>query len=378
MKFLFFLFTMLFLLIPQCVLGDIIFPASLTRIDDDAFSKNEQIFSLKFPEGLATIGSGAFSGCSNLKEVSVPDSLIQIGSSAFSGCAEALYFRCSANSMVKAWIVANGFDYSANTVCRALLIGQTYSGTSRVLQGSANDLRAVRFCLQNLGTTDYTVTASSNLTSDGILSAVSSTFSGATEDDISLLYYSGHGDTDGSMVGSDMVNVTPSQLKVVMDAIPGRKVIIVDACYAGNLIEESTLLTASASDNNVISNEPASSFNQALISTFSMRARGAPFAQTNYYVMTSCRSVEESEEGYISDGSSGRSMGFFTYYLSRGCGWDGALMRSCTLYADINADGIMTFQEAFSYAYSGALTHNPGQHALVFPANCTTFSPFRP
>lgn len=71
-------------------------------------------------------------------------------------------------------------------------------------------------------------------------------------------------------------------------------------------------------------------------------------------------------------------MSYFSYCLCRGCGWDGASMRACDLYTDVNRDHAVTIQEAFSYAYDSALLCNANRHALVFPADCTYFSPFRP
>ena len=376
MKKVFILFIAIIFLIIFPAQADITFPSMLQEIEEEAFAGNEQLLSLVIPEGTSAIGRRAFYSCGRLRCVSLPSTLVSVGDEAFSGCAEAMYFQCPPGSPARDWAAASGFDYSAGTVCRALLIGQTYSGTSYVLQGSVNDMRSMNFCLQSMKTRAYQVSAKSNLTADGILSAISTVFSSAREDDISLLFFSGHGREDGSILGADLVPLSPARLKTAMDLIPGRKVIIVDACYSGNLIEEPDAQTTVSRSRGL--KNPLSSFDSAFLSAFSTRSRSGEFASGAYYVLTSCRAVEESLESYISSGNNGRQMGYFSYYLCHGCGWDGTSMRACGLYADVNQDGAVTLQEAFAYAYENALQQNENQHALVFPANCTAFSPFRP
>ena len=70
---------------------DIVFPSSLKRIGEDAFSANRDCYymtvkSVAFPEGLEEIGENAFYKLDNLEKVSFPSTLKKIGRSAFEGC----------------------------------------------------------------------------------------------------------------------------------------------------------------------------------------------------------------------------------------------------------------------------------------------------
>ena len=71
------------------------------------------------------------------------------------------------------------------------------------------------------------------------------TFSGAREEDTALLYLSTHGvsreDAPGGMAlllsnGEQEEGLTPDRLREMLDKIPGRKVLMVDACRSGALI----------------------------------------------------------------------------------------------------------------------------------------------
>lgn len=68
---------------------DIVFPNTLKRIEESAFSStsNGAITKVTLGNGLEYIGAKAFSGCSNMGIKELPASLTYIGDDAFSGCA---------------------------------------------------------------------------------------------------------------------------------------------------------------------------------------------------------------------------------------------------------------------------------------------------
>ena len=85
---------------------------------------------------------------------------------------------------------------------RALLIGQTYyiEGAnnptyypSLYLPGPDTDVKVISDCLRRMTGTPYQITVKKNLSREGILNAIRQTFAGATERDVSLLHFSGHG-----------------------------------------------------------------------------------------------------------------------------------------------------------------------------------------
>ena len=167
--------------------ADFSFPTGLTEIGEEAFRGNPTLTLLEIPENVTTIGDRAFADCTALNTVLIPDSVSNIGEDAFANCGEALLIRTSAGSAAHEYAVWNWIDYDADTIRRALVVGQTYTGTQLALRGPANDMNAVRSCLSGMG---WSVNAVSNQPAAGILSAISDTFSMAADQDISLFYYS--------------------------------------------------------------------------------------------------------------------------------------------------------------------------------------------
>ena len=68
----------------------VVLPASVTVIEEGAFSGSESLESVTFAEGLQTIGSEAFSSCEQLSEVVIPDSVITIDRRAFYSCDDLI------------------------------------------------------------------------------------------------------------------------------------------------------------------------------------------------------------------------------------------------------------------------------------------------
>lgn len=252
---------------------------------------------------------------------------------------------------------------------RALLIGQTYPGTANALPGPDVDANAMKAMLQTMTATPYSVSVKTNLTASGIISAIGSTFGSATEDDVSLFYYSGHGafsETSsylGALCGTDDYIVTVLQLKAALDKIPGAKIVILDSCHSGAHIGKS--VTVSSTGYTAVQNL-SSAFNNSVISAFSSVSR-SNLATDGYYVMTASHSSETSQSisydrlNYV---------GLFTYAMLLGCGydeWESSHLSS--LYCDSNGDSKISLQEAYSYAYSNALEVNPDQNAQVYPTN---------
>ena len=70
-------------------------------------------------------------------------------------------------------------------------------------------------------------------------------------------------------------------------------------------------------------------------------------------------------------------MGYFSYALCLGCGWDGIANTQVDMAADVNGDGAVTLQEAFVFSDDLASGFNENQSAVVYPEGCTAFAPFR-
>lgn len=289
---------------------------------------------------------------------------------------------------------------------RALLIGNTYTGESNELPGCENDVDGMRTMLGRMTATPYSVTVKKNIRAEEILSSISSTFGNASYNDVSLFYYSGHGanslGTDGNptsyhaaLVGTFQTYVSIARLKTELDKIPGKKVIIIDACHSGQFIARDgavTQVSSSAFNSQVVNlfaNDDQLSGDVSrtavvlaadgseLLSeeapAFIDRAGETNFAKSGYYVITACRSEEKSvSTGYDSngDGKIDRYFGLFTYGLCYGNGWNLARNAAISsLNADLNKDSKVTLYEAYVYAKVMAQSHNPNQTAQIWPEN---------
>ena len=289
---------------------------------------------------------------------------------------------------------------------RALLIGNTYTGESNELPGCDNDVDGMRTMLGRMTATPYSVTVKKNIRAEEILSSISSTFGNASYNDVSLFYYSGHGanslGADGNptsyhaaLVGTFQTYVSIARLKTELDKIPGKKVIIIDACHSGQFIARDGTMTQVSSSAfnsqvvNLFANDDQLSGDisrtavvlaadgSELLSeeapAFIDRAGDTNFAKSGYYVITACRSEEKSvSTGYDSngDGKIDRYFGLFTYGLCYGNGWNLARNSAISsLNADLNKDSKVTLYEAYVYAKVMAQSHNPNQTAQIWPEN---------
>ena len=350
-------------------------PSSLTVVEEEAFAGVTSISDLTLPDGMQEIGARAFAD-TQLYTIGVPESVINIAEDAFEGVTTPLLMETSAGSIAVSFALANDVDFRAETDCRALLIGQTAYPSPNELEGPAKDVVKVK----NLLSGSYKVTVRENLSANEILSAISETFSAATPEDISLFYYGGHGlsssnsSRNGSLVGIDFASyVTAGQLRNALDTIPGRKIVIIDACYSGALIgrkaEVSAMEASAAAEVSGSSapspaqsavEAPAVSFMNSFTSG-KLRSRGNLAAQP-YFVLVSSTGTEQSWEA-----SSG---GVFTYAFAQSAS-----------KADSNSDGVVTLQECYAYtaARVSAIveTNDLVQSVQVYPEGCGWFGMFR-
>ena len=65
---------------------DVVIPAGITSIAEEAFQYSHNLVSLTITEGVTEIGNEAFYSCEDLVSITIPSSVKNIGSSAFHGC----------------------------------------------------------------------------------------------------------------------------------------------------------------------------------------------------------------------------------------------------------------------------------------------------
>lgn len=244
-------------------------------------------------------------------------------------------------------------------VYRALLVGNLYTGTDSELPGCDTDVAAMRTVLSSMPGTDYDVTTRIEVTASEIKSAISSTFADARSCDVSLFYYSGHGTSSGSLVGTGNSVISVSELRTLLDTIPGTKIVIIDACYSGNMIGDASSSSGSGSGSGSGSSDDEvwieksdrsaadpSAFTSAVISAFSALNKDN-LATDGYIVMTACSSTQTSAS--LSDGTIW--FGAFTYGVCYGSGYDEWQQSALgSLPADANSDQAISLGEAYSVA----------------------------
>ncbi|MBR3503914.1 MAG: caspase family protein [Clostridia bacterium] len=358
-------------------------PPQLTEIGEEAFRGNTAVVEAIVPQGVVSVGSRAFADCGRLGWVTLPSSVETFGEDVFDGCAADLLIRTAPGSAAMDYAQDNLIDYQAGTAYRALLIGQTYPDRSNLtLVGPANDVAVLEPCLERFGDTPYDVTVRMNLTAAGITDAIGEVFGGAGPQDVSLLYYSGHGISSsndgvrGGLLGADGYGyVTAGQLRAALDVVPGRKIVIIDACYSGNFLS-GNMRSAPLQSRGAAEEYTNEDFTDAFISAFSARKRST-LAGEGYFVIAAAAADESSYEHVLNE-FDGLSHGYFTASLCWGCGYadpDGAAP------ADVNANGVITFEELYDYASAKVIQiqRYPQyyQHAQVYPSGCQWFGVLR-
>lgn len=279
------LFTFLLFFFVLSVSAKIVLAESILVIDEEAFLGDTLLEEVGIPDNTVAIGSRAFAYTS-LRVITIPFSVQEIAKDAFEGVCTPLLIITDPDSAAVEYALNNNRDFRANSKFRALIIGQVNYPAPYKLEGPEKDITKLSDLLN-----EYEVTIKTNLTANEMLDSVSKVFSEAKSEDISLFYYCGHGnENDGALIGIDMdSHVSATDLRSVLDGIPGRKIVLIDACYSGALIGRSL------SKNN---EDPSLKF----INAFTRRSRSADLKMNQYSVtrigecaFSECSALKEIE-----------------------------------------------------------------------------------
>lgn len=286
-------------------------------------------------------------------------------------------YRCAVTDM-DGFTVYSGaatlFIRSDPKIYRALVIGNQYY-TLGELGGCHNDTNAMAGMLQGL-TNSYFVTSLPDATASQMQSAIRSVFANATEDDVSLFYYSGHGlcyDDDttylGALLGVHYGEEDPSDYLVPytlakqLSEVPGRVIVILDSCFSGAVIaSKGTSTEAERINRNVINAFAAYDNPQA---EKDPDAKTEELRKSKFVVFTASKPYEESYAPIINN----MRASVFTYSLINACGSDypsGSYLGH--IPADVNGDLCLSAEEAYRYTYKMALSIR-AQHALYYAAD---------
>jgi len=207
-------------------------------------------------------------------------------------------------------------------------------------------------------------------TKAAIIASITSTFSGADDNDVSYFYFCGHG---GEYLGTYYIcptdilltsyenDISVNELESTLSAIPGNKVVMRDSCHAGGFIGK-------GKEKITISKENLESFNNEIINVFSQAQYKGLLTSNQYKVLTSCHDNQTCYE-IISPPHpvDNDPYGVFTAAFCRGCGYDDG-----TYHADADDNTKVSLQEEYLYIVDFVNLYFAGiQDVQVYPSNST-------
>ena len=306
---------------------------------DDAFTKNANAIKIADPKTSSTTLRSLTNG--TLYYVRVRSYHEFEGMTYFGGWSNVLSVKPGSGQTV----TPSAKKY------RAVCVGEN-SYTSGALEGCVNDMNAMAGMLKGLDNTKFTVKTMPNSTKSQILNAISTQFKDATDNDVSLFSYSGHGvdagldnTYQGALVAIDDNYITFKELAEALSKVKGRVIVILDSCFSGAAIRSTAEIDA---------------FNKAAIEAFSgywletdgeSGERMGEFKKSKFIVITAASYNQTSAES-VFDGA-GYAQGAFTAALIKGmgCSYPNGSFSGSTP-ADKNSDKSVTLKELFSYITS--------------------------
>jgi len=201
-------------------------------------------------------------------------------------------------------------------------------------------------------------------TKEAIIDGISSTFSGADDNDVSYFFFGGHGEEylgiyylcpTNILLTSYDNDISVNELETALSAIPGRKVVFLDSCHSGGFIGK-------GDGRKIISKEELVSFNDGIINVFSQAQIKALLTTNEYKVLTSCHDYQICWEDSTHP-VDGNPFGWFSAVLCEGCGYN---TYNHPYLADNDENNIVSLNEAYLYIESTLETLD--QDVQVYPS----------
>lgn len=244
------------------------------------------------------------------------------------------------------------------------------------LNGPSNDVERMSELLSGMTSMQWEQCCQLDSTKNEIISIVNSAFRDATENDISLFYYSGHGVMQsgdyysGALLTVDYKYIPIQELAALLSGIPGKVIVILDSCGSGAAIYDE-----SASDNKEASPSDRVSecfspelFNEDVIRAFSCngnekQVKSGELANEKFYVLTSSGYEEASVTSLASDIWGG----VLTRGITASAGMDyNTFVWEAAMPGDVDGNSILTFDECYQFCTEQAgIVQNIG----VYPQN---------
>ena len=201
-------------------------------------------------------------------------------------------------------------------------------------------------------------------TKEAIIDGISSTFSGADDNDVSYFFFGGHGEEylgiyylcpTNILLTSYDNDISVNELETALSAVPGRKVVFLDSCHSGGFIGK-------GDGRKIISKEELVLFNDGIINVFSQAQIKALLTTNEYKVLTSCHDYQICWEDSPHP-VDGNPFGWFSAVLCEGCGYN---TYNHPYLADNDENNIVSLNEAYLYIESTLETLD--QDVQVYPS----------
>ena len=280
---------------------------------------------------------------------------------------------------------------------RALLIGETTY--AQKLNGPENDVAAMKNILTGLQM-DYEVYSQIDASKEEIIDLIDIAFSDATEDDISLFYYSGHGITgageyySGAIQTVDYQYITTQDLAELLSGVSGKVIVIMDSCGSGATISDEEISVPNAyslfPENNLSESNTQKNTDNEIDEIFDTErfSKGIIEAFKPYYLSSGTAIADKNGLGkamelrtskfYVLTGSAYEESSLTTNY---GGYWGGIFTKGLTSCAgftyptssftgsfqgDTNDDNLLSLSECAAYCISFV---DDRQHILSYPSD---------
>ncbi|MFP4461281.1 MAG: caspase family protein [Thermotogota bacterium] len=237
---------------------------------------------------------------------------------------------------------------------RGITIGVTDYGGEDDLDYTDDDADSIKITFENLSNTYTMQKQTGNIVKNQILNWVNAYVAGSSSNDVFVFQYSGHGYYSGGqsrLYLSDGSNISMTELRTVLSAINGTKIVLIDACESGNFTE----LSSGREWSDLERIQQMERFNQGVIEAFKEdpERRGTYDSDYEYYVLTGATINQYSfEDEYL-------KQGYFSFFFADGLGNVGTSNPNAAFDYSYNADGYgpngildgeVTYTEIYHYS----------------------------
>ena len=346
----------------QCPnLTSVTLPAALPAIPEGLFWEDFALPAVTVPTGVTSIGVAAFGDCQALRNITLPNTLETVSDHAFYSCDNLTDIHF--NGTQAEWSAVT-IGSQSNDALRAATVHYTQAATRRYyaltvgeksypdgeLKGTDTDAQAMAAMLSGLNEA-YQTTVRIDRGASQLLSDIAAAFAPATDNDVCLFYYSGHGAASdyapyvGALSTVDDDFITLQELADELNKVKGHVIVILDSCHSGAAIADKS------------TDDPLRLFTQSAVNIFSgyrmnptaldISDKSSELATGKFTVMAAAAYSETSTSLIYDD----IAFGAFTYALMDGMGCDypsGTYGGSMPADSD-RADGRITLNEIFTY-----------------------------